>query len=81
MVPKERLLEYRVQDGWEPLCRFLDVDVPDAEFPRINDAAQFILAHRIMWWLGVGKLVAKVGAIVAIPAVGVVAAMWWQSRR
>jgi hypothetical protein len=35
-VPAERLLVYRVQEGWEPLCRFLDVDVPDEPFPRAN---------------------------------------------
>ena len=35
-VPAERLLVYRVQEGWEPLCRFLAVDVPDEPFPRIN---------------------------------------------
>jgi hypothetical protein len=35
-VPAERLLVYRVQEGWEPLCRFLDVDVPDEPFPRVN---------------------------------------------
>jgi hypothetical protein len=35
-VPADRLLVYRVQDGWEPLCRFLGVDVPDEPFPRVN---------------------------------------------
>lgn len=35
-VPAERLLVYRVQEGWEPLCRFLGVDVPAEPFPRVN---------------------------------------------
>jgi hypothetical protein len=35
-VPPQRLLVYRVQEGWEPLCRFLGVDVPDEPFPRVN---------------------------------------------
>jgi Sulfotransferase domain len=35
-VPPERLLVYRVEEGWEPLCRFLGVDVPDEPFPRRN---------------------------------------------
>jgi hypothetical protein len=35
-VPAERLLAYRVQEGWEPLCRFLGVEVPDEPFPRVN---------------------------------------------
>jgi len=41
-VPPERLLVFEVKDGWEPLCAFLDVPVPeDASFPRVNEAATF----------------------------------------
>ncbi|GEB50180.1 sulfotransferase family protein [Streptomyces cacaoi] len=40
-VPAERLLVFQVSEGWEPLCEFLDVPVPDEEFPRINEAAGF----------------------------------------
>lgn len=32
-----RLLEWKVQDGWEPLCEFLGEEVPDVEFPSGND--------------------------------------------
>jgi hypothetical protein len=35
-VPAGRLLVYRVQEGWEPLCRFLGADAPDEPFPRVN---------------------------------------------
>ena len=38
MVPKERLLEYKVKEGWEPLCAFLGVEVPDEPFPRLNES-------------------------------------------
>lgn len=37
VVPAERLLVYRVAEGWEPLCNFLEVPVPDVPFPNIND--------------------------------------------
>jgi hypothetical protein len=36
-VAPERLLVYRVDEGWEPLCRFLGVAVPDLPFPHCND--------------------------------------------
>lgn len=36
-IPAERLLVYSVKEGWEPLCTFLGKEVPDVEFPRIND--------------------------------------------
>ena len=35
-VPKERLLVYQVKDGWEPLCNFLNVPIPDVPFPYKN---------------------------------------------
>ncbi len=41
-VPEDRLLVWNVAEGWEPLCRFLDVEVPDAEFPRLNDSKMFV---------------------------------------
>jgi hypothetical protein len=34
--PPERLVEWRVGDGWEPLCRALSVDVPAEPFPHLN---------------------------------------------
>ena len=30
------LLVYNVREGWEPLCSFLDVPVPDEPFPKLN---------------------------------------------
>ncbi|WP_342805988.1 sulfotransferase family protein [Alteromonas sp. M12] len=35
-IAPERLLVYKVSEGWEPLCNFLDIPVPDTKFPRIN---------------------------------------------
>lgn len=35
-LPPERLLVYSPGQGWEPLCSFLGVPVPDEPFPRIN---------------------------------------------
>ncbi len=39
-VPPDQLLIFKVDEGWEPLCRFLDVEVPDMEFPNVNDRAE-----------------------------------------
>lgn len=38
-VPKERLLEYQLGSGWGPLCDFLGKEIPDVEFPRVNETA------------------------------------------
>ncbi len=40
-VPAERLLVWAPGDGWEPLCEFLEVPVPQAPLPRVNDSAMF----------------------------------------
>lgn len=40
-IPASRLLVYQVKQGWEPLCAFLDVPVPDTDFPRTNDRSEF----------------------------------------
>jgi hypothetical protein len=40
-IAPERLLVYDVREGWEPLCRFLEVPIPAADFPRVNTTAAF----------------------------------------
>jgi hypothetical protein len=40
-APADRLLVWDVKQGWEPLCAFLGVEVPDEPFPHLNDTASF----------------------------------------
>jgi sulfotransferase family protein len=40
-VPAERLLVWDPSEGWDPLCDFLEVDVPAEELPRLNDTTSF----------------------------------------
>ena len=40
-VPADRLLVFDVRDGWDPLCHFLGVPVPQANFPNTNNAEDF----------------------------------------
>ena len=35
-IPADRLLVFDVAEGWEPLCRFLDVPIPTVPFPHRN---------------------------------------------
>lgn len=41
LIPQEKLLVYQVKEGWEPLCKFLNVEVPKTEFPRTNNREEF----------------------------------------
>jgi hypothetical protein len=40
-VPSHRLLIYEVREDWQPLSDFLEVQVPDEPFPRLNDSEAF----------------------------------------
>jgi hypothetical protein len=40
-VPADRLLVWNPNEGWEPLCDFLDADVPADPLPRLNDTNSF----------------------------------------
>ena len=40
-VPPDRLVEWRPEDGWGPLCAALGVPVPEAPFPHANTTAEF----------------------------------------
>jgi sulfotransferase family protein len=41
-VPPERLLVWSAREGWEPLCGFLELSVPELPFPHINDRKEFL---------------------------------------
>jgi len=40
-APADRLVEWRAQDGWAPLCDALGLPVPDEPFPRTNTREQW----------------------------------------
>ena len=40
LVPPSQLLVYRVGEGWDRLCHFLDSEVPDCPFPHENKVGQ-----------------------------------------
>jgi hypothetical protein len=63
-VPKERLLVFSVDQGWGPLCKFLDLPEPSTPFPRVNDREQIKkLIHGLM--MG-GYITVGLGAAIAV---------------
>lgn len=76
LVPPERRLEYKIGDGWEPLCAFLGRDVPDVPFPYLNSRkahAESAGAQRDKVFVqAAGKVAPWVLGVVAIGA-----AAWW----
>lgn len=39
-IAPERLLRFDPRDGWEAICRFLDVPVPEMPYPAVNTREQ-----------------------------------------
>ncbi|CAH8601695.1 unnamed protein product [Schistosoma bovis] len=60
-IPSERLLVYHIGDGWEPLCRFLNVDVPaNIPFPETNHHADLEKLRELTKKLGSIEEVARI---------------------
>ena len=66
-IPEDKLLVFEVKDGWQPLCEFLQLPVPDEPFPNANDTAEQQAKLRAMkkfCFVGWSILAAVVGASV-----------------
>ena len=42
LVTEQKLLEWRVEDGWEPICNALALSIPANPFPHANTTEEFI---------------------------------------
>ncbi|KAI9768624.1 MAG: hypothetical protein M1840_004821 [Geoglossum simile] len=70
LVPKDRLLEWRVgESDWDKLCEFLDKNVPSEKFPVSNERGAFWPDCRRRDWSRVWSMGAK--ALVWMMPVGV----------
>ena len=48
VIPSDKLLIYEINKGWEPLCEFLNVDLPEMPFPKVNDTAEMLQKFTII---------------------------------
>jgi hypothetical protein len=71
-VPPQKLLIYKVTEGWVPLCEFLGVALPNEPFPNLNDRETI---KKIIRDIIKGSYIMLGLTIAAI--VAVVAALWW----
>ena len=65
LTPRSRLLEYQLGSDWEPLCRFLDKDVPDVPFPRVNESAMLEMQLKIVRMKAIKRSLKNVGLVFA----------------
>ncbi|KAK0672080.1 hypothetical protein QBC41DRAFT_353784 [Cercophora samala] len=76
LVPKERLLEWCVEDGWGPLCEFLGRGVPEEKFPHVNEGTGWGGREG---GLGRGYVMGAVRNLGV--GVGLVVGGWWGVRK
>lgn len=72
-VPKERLLEFQVKDGWKPLCDFLECPIPpdDVPFPHAWKSENFQLMikerkKRALTRLAIGAVFVATSAVLVL---------------
>ena len=50
-VPEERLLVFNVKEGWKPLCDFLNLPIPEEDFPRVNSSVELFQRYTWSKWI------------------------------
>lgn len=66
--PKDKLLVFRATDGWGPLCKFLDKEVPvGIPYPNKNSTKEFqfwkVIMSSVGWTIAATPIVAVIIAI------------------
>lgn len=74
-VPPDKLLVFKVTDGWAPLCAFLGVPAPDAKFPNVNDRVEF---QKNIAGMAMGAYAILAG--IAVCAVAALGGAYWLLR-
>jgi hypothetical protein len=68
ITPPNRLHFFDVKQGWEPLCKILDVPVPDVPFPHVNDAEMVqkvltsFIKQAVITWIVILTIMALLGS-------------------
>lgn len=50
LVDPKNLLEFNAKQGWEPLCKFLEKEVPAVAYPKANETAVFTRIVESRWF-------------------------------
>ncbi|EMD00617.1 hypothetical protein BAUCODRAFT_175871 [Baudoinia panamericana UAMH 10762] len=74
-VTKQRLLEFELSDGWEPLCKFLEEDVQNVRSPKPNEAKTIQIAFGRLAGKAIRHSLVNIAVLVAVSAT-VVGAAW-----
>ena len=76
VCPKERLLEFDLKEGWDPLCAFLGKEKPEVPFPRLNERGSLAERSKEFQKASMLNVLRNLGLIVASVGVALFAAGW-----
>lgn len=78
-MPKEQLYEFQIGEGWDGLCEFLEIDKPEFEYPRVNEATSFKDRNKLRYSQAVSRGMPRIlTTVVALTGVIGVAAFAYQ---
>lgn len=81
VVPAERLLEFKAEDGWAPLCKFLDKPIPtDEPYPHVNEGNGVVKLHAMLYWYRMMTAFTKIGGTLLAVVVGL-GATWYFAQK
>jgi hypothetical protein len=66
VVPEDKLLIFSVDQGWEPLCAFLEKEAPGSDFPKMNDTQEFQSFLKTMTRIAYGLIAVSALAVAGI---------------
>ena len=81
IVPKDRLLEFQSEDGWAPLCAFLDKPIPEQPYPHVNKGDNILKIHKVFLGMTLLRVVAKSTVWIAGAAGVAIGAVWYYRRQ
>lgn len=81
LVPADQLLVCKLEDGfgWEEICPFVGVDIPETKYPRGNAPAEMEKMFIEVMGPRIRRAAFKILTSVLVPVVGVAA--WFYMRQ
>jgi hypothetical protein len=73
VIPADRLLVFKVTEGWDPLCKFLGVPKPSEPFPHVNDTESLVAGRRAssraanLLMIIMGLIIASIAVLLGAP--------------
>lgn len=77
-VPRKRMLEFELAEGWEPLCKFLGKPVPSVEFPHRNEAHTTKAGIDAFVLKALMNSLQNIALVVGVGAMAVFLVRWWR---